>query len=466
MVKLTKSGNLVAMRLIRFQATGLNGYLDFDFEFNSDLNFLIGINGSGKTSVLKAVVSLLAPDVDWLFGANYKSISLLIHFNDEMIEISAEQEEDGVVLRVSEDDKPKSFLFRRAEYQRLMRKKESYIYEDDGEVLRLQEYQTETPNDDAVFQKIKQLPTPIFLGLDRTTLPGTQRNSDNQIRRAQRSRRPRSTIRTFLDESVAQAEALVVQAMSRAHRERARLANRLREDILLSLFAETPQNNDPLPTKDETKKLERTRRSLKTAFTVLGIGTPRIDATVDPFFSELIGVVEDLKSAGSVKNILDDNGPDLKNSFFAWISKQQRLSLLSHVENLVSQFNTSEVSIFKKITNYKTLMMEFFKDSKKELSVQEDGVSLHFPNGTQGDIYQTSSGERQLFVLLANLMFNEDEKQANVLIIDEPELSLHLRWQEMFVSSVQRANSDVQIILATHSPSIILNNDMNCIDLA
>jgi predicted ATPase len=112
-------------------------------------------------------------------------------------------------------------------------------------------------------------------------------------------------------------------------------------------------------------------------------------------------------------------------------------------------------------------MNSFLNDSNKSVSFREDGeLTVNLPSAKRSDVLMLSSGERQLFVLITALMFNEDEKQANVLIIDEPELSLHIKWQEMFVSAVRQANPDTQILLATHSPSIINELDDCCEDLA
>jgi predicted ATP-binding protein involved in virulence len=59
------------MKIRKFQSTGLNGYLDFDIDLFDSRNFLIGINGSGKTSVLKAIMGLITPDIDWLMNAKF-----------------------------------------------------------------------------------------------------------------------------------------------------------------------------------------------------------------------------------------------------------------------------------------------------------------------------------------------------------------------------------------------------------
>ena len=68
-----------------------------------------------------------------------------------------------------------------------------------------------------------------------------------------------------------------------------------------------------------------------------------------------------------------------------------------------------------------------------------------------------SSGEKQIFILLANLVINLSNNSITngIYIIDEPELSLHIEWQEKLVDSIFLINPNVQLIFATHSPDII-----------
>jgi recombinational DNA repair ATPase RecF len=51
------------MKLIQFTARDMHGYLNLSFKFNNQLTFLTGINGSGKTSSLNAIVALISPDL-------------------------------------------------------------------------------------------------------------------------------------------------------------------------------------------------------------------------------------------------------------------------------------------------------------------------------------------------------------------------------------------------------------------
>jgi predicted ATP-binding protein involved in virulence len=68
--------------------------------------------------------------------------------------------------------------------------------------------------------------------------------------------------------------------------------------------------------------------------------------------------------------------------------------------------------------------------------------------------------------MLAHLSLNKRLAGSGVFIVDEPELSLHIGWQEQFVDAIQQANPKVQLILATHSPAIILEREENCRSLS
>ena len=68
--------------------------------------------------------------------------------------------------------------------------------------------------------------------------------------------------------------------------------------------------------------------------------------------------------------------------------------------------------------------------------------------------------------MLTHLAFNNSAQSASIFIIDEPELSLHIRWQEIFTKSVLAVNSKIQDIIATHSPSIIINHVDRCFDVS
>lgn len=65
---------------------------------------------------------------------------------------------------------------------------------------------------------------------------------------------------------------------------------------------------------------------------------------------------------------------------------------------------------------------------------------------------QLSSGEKQMLLILTKV-FLQDEKPA-VLLLDEPEISLHISWQSRLIDMIRTLNPNCQLVLTTHSPSI------------
>lgn len=69
--------------------------------------------------------------------------------------------------------------------------------------------------------------------------------------------------------------------------------------------------------------------------------------------------------------------------------------------------------------------------------------------------YILSTGEKQLLVILLTALVMEC--RPGVLFMDEPEISLHIEWQQRLVTLIRTLNPNVQIILCTHSPAIIMD---------
>ncbi len=73
--------------------------------------------------------------------------------------------------------------------------------------------------------------------------------------------------------------------------------------------------------------------------------------------------------------------------------------------------------------------------------------------------YQLSSGEKQMLAIMLTVLV--EDQQPYVLLMDEPEVSLHVDWQQRLIDLILELNSNVQIILTTHSPAVIMNGWMN-----
>lgn len=89
--------------------------------------------------------------------------------------------------------------------------------------------------------------------------------------------------------------------------------------------------------------------------------------------------------------------------------------------------------------------------TENEIRFTQIGETLH--------PYQLSSGEKQMLVILLTVLI--EDNLPYVLFMDEPEVSLHIEWQKRLIDLILDLNPNVQIILTTHSPAVIMNGWMD-----
>ena len=70
-----------------------------------------------------------------------------------------------------------------------------------------------------------------------------------------------------------------------------------------------------------------------------------------------------------------------------------------------------------------------------------------------------SSGEKQMLCILLTVYM--EGGKPTVLFMDEPEVSLHMEWQQQLIATILKLNPKVQLILTTHSPAIIMHGWMD-----
>lgn len=118
----------------------------------------------------------------------------------------------------------------------------------------------------------------------------------------------------------------------------------------------------------------------------------------------------------------------------------------------------AELDLYTDIINHRLSFKEM-RISKKS------GISIVDENGKKLKLTQLSSGEKQEIVLFYDLIFKTKEKV--LLLIDEPEISLHITWQKKFMDDLLRIikYKKFNVIVATHSPQIINNHWERQIDL-
>ena len=107
-----------------------------------------------------------------------------------------------------------------------------------------------------------------------------------------------------------------------------------------------------------------------------------------------------------------------------------------------------------KVDSFYDLIDKLYGQTDK--TVIRDAEGLRFLQ--EGDILTTrqlSSGEKQMMLILLTVLLQD--QQPYVLFMDEPEVSLHVDWQQQLVTIITELNPQIQLILTTHSPAVIMN---------
>lgn len=144
-----------------------------------------------------------------------------------------------------------------------------------------------------------------------------------------------------------------------------------------------------------------------------------------------------------LKHIINQNGEG--TSFFDY-----RMKMLN--------FPDEAATIQKRIGQFFQAVNALFQETKKEIAIDPLRNRLIFRlQGGKADIQleQLSSGEKQMLLILTTVFLQEEK--PNILLMDEPEISLHITWQDRLVGMIRQLNPNCQLILTTHSPNIFAN---------
>lgn len=149
---------------------------------------------------------------------------------------------------------------------------------------------------------------------------------------------------------------------------------------------------------------------------------------------------------------LDKKLFDIMESYSYYIGK-----LANIIEKKVLQDEDIDKHFLEEVYRQKNLFGEIinsmFQDSGKRMDLSNPKPEFYTEKGKKLSIYDLSSGEKQaLYIFLKVLVQN---KKDYILLMDEPEISLHVDWQQKLIDNILRLNPNCQIIVSTHSPSML-----------
>jgi len=125
----------------------------------------------------------------------------------------------------------------------------------------------------------------------------------------------------------------------------------------------------------------------------------------------------------------------------------------ANLRKIVDNLNDMEHSIEQAmvpINSFLDTITRLFSKGKS-LKLSDNELQVLLADGRLLPIVQLSSGEKHLIKILLSSM----TAGPNSVLIDEPELSLHIDWQRLFIQTIHSLNPDCQLILASHSPEVM-----------
>ncbi|HEY4931081.1 MAG TPA: AAA family ATPase [Terriglobales bacterium] len=431
------------MLLKSLSIRGLYRTLTLDVEFNEEITLLVGINGSGKTSVINVIEWLLKPDFRRLALEQYDSLTLKFEENNINYKLAARKSSENVILSI---DGPQTPL------KPITISLTMTAAKDDEDAEELYRGLAPEKHEIPMYELLKSFSKPTVITLDRTISAESEEvfyvdPRSAAMRRRARSRSPMAYVQEVTSSRYAEFRTRAIAN-----------DDELKAKIVMSALQdpEMPFRGGAIKpmTRQEITGLEEKVSTYLSAT----IKSTDVRKQVQRFFNASRLVTERQHGAKGQH--------DLVNFFIVAQYRQ--------IESLAKAFNDFEkknASAFKSLNDYLAAVNRFLNDSNKELFFDESTGKLAFsvtnaPDKKQSgqSITHLSSGERQILVLFTFLAFASNPK--SVFIIDEPELSLHPKWQSDFMDEFLKLRpEETQLLLATHSPDIVGKYKGSCVAL-
>lgn len=123
-----------------------------------------------------------------------------------------------------------------------------------------------------------------------------------------------------------------------------------------------------------------------------------------------------------------------------------------------AQIKAQEIASEK--SHFQDLVDELFAETGKLIDRESNEIFFRQLDEKLSP-YKLSSGEKQMLIILLTTLV--ENKQPYVIFMDEPEISLHIDWQQRLIGLVHDLNPNAQIIMTTHSPAVVMDGWTDCV---
>ncbi|MCP1512879.1 MULTISPECIES: AAA family ATPase [Pseudomonas] len=434
------------MKILKVSIIKLFGIFDHEIALNQehDITIVLGENGIGKTKILEALNAVFSKDFDFLKILDFKVLSIFFD-NDECWEFTKSAAVDGSELYVqkksprSKSSKPQLLAknlakpFPRSPNDpREVRRRRKMAEVDAARIRNELVHSHAIDGRDMLVSERQLLALSYFTEREIVEPVHWLAESIEEIK-VRLIETQRIITRNDLDKNY--YESAVMQC-----------SNDLKELISFAIKSSA----DITSTLDSTypNRLVQNLRE-RTEYTYSELNEELADLNDKRKFLSAAGLLAEAHSS-DLFDIED------KNNDLIIISMKQ------YVEDSKKKLQPYE-ELATKISLFMDIVSSRFKHKKIRIT-KDDGIAFSsiIPDKSGApqfiELEKLSSGEQHELVLFYKLIF--DSRQGDLILIDEPELSLHISWQTQFIPDLKRvaALGKFSAVIATHSPDIISSN--------
>jgi predicted ATPase len=400
--------------------------------FNRDVTFLIGRNGSGKTTVVNVIAAALKGDFETLRRSPVET----------------------VVVRLGDVSTGAETIVRASKQTGALSKGDVYISVirpgSNTPIFYQPEEQKASLDDDLftisyggptgrVSDDLSQIMNLVWLSVHRTELgePTTAKRTWANL--YSQSVGEESSV----DSKLENLSNRLVRYFSQLTAQYQNEALSFHRAIFRALLTSTSVPALSLP--NDPNAVESSKQALMDIIAELHFAYP------DVMISDVNEHFDGLREAGRVLEKGANNPEDAKRVWPA----MERLLLHGRIARLVEEWNVTQrkrAEIYATRDRFLNVLNGLLW--RKEISINDRNELVAITQRQKSlGLKQFSSGEKQLLILFGEALLKSH--QACTYIADEPELSLHVSWQESLVRNLLQINPAAQIIFATHSPDIV-----------
>ncbi|WP_447826215.1 AAA family ATPase [Aeromonas hydrophila] len=401
---------------------GFWGERTLKFNFHNDVNFVIGINGSGKTTAINIIVAALTADFSELDRLEFSTIEIKLTSSSSRkkpsVIIKKQPSNDTPFssiqyeIRESASEKPLKFSLDDYEEQMMLRRYPRHIIE--RELFRR--------HGQSLSKVLGDLVNVSWLSVHRASSKSDEHDTDRNL----------STVDLKLTELVNR----LVRYFSTLGKAGSEQFEHFQKEVFLSMLHRKSQRR--LFSSVRNINIDDEKKALEGIFSQFKLKPQEFMPRLDNHFEALAKAKEKLSGDGSLQTV--DISVLLGSERIDYIVDEWKKSI--EKRNVIFEPRDT----FLKIVNSMMQRKKFSINAQNELQITTQ-------SGKNLPLHKLSSGEKQLLIVLGEALLQE--KKPWIYIADEPELSLHVKWQESLVENLRAINPSSQIIFATHSPDVV-----------